>query len=88
MGRVHNKVVMDAPVLHYFKNPPTKTWVETRMISLLSSKQEKSNQKLQSEHSVRPFVAHHPKITQFPHYLQHNFVSGIETRFWSIKIAF
>ena len=43
MWRVCNKVVMGAPELHYFKNPPTKTWVQTRMISLLSSKQEKSN---------------------------------------------
>ena len=44
MGRVCNKVVMGAPELHYFKNSPTKTWIETRMISLPSSKQEKSNQ--------------------------------------------
>ena len=44
LWKLRNKVVMDAPELHYFKNPPTKTWIETRLISLPSSKQEKSNQ--------------------------------------------
>ena len=44
MWGVCNKVVMGAPELHYFKNSPTKTWIETRLISLPSSKQEKSNQ--------------------------------------------